>query len=77
MISVFHKNDILLKGALTATSKRTPRVQTKPLALEAKNKIRQLIDKGWSSEKICRRFHKYTPRQVSAVKGWMRRRKYT
>jgi len=48
-----------------------------PIKLEHKNKIRLLLDKGWTPEQIQRRrYRKYTTRQIGAVRGWMRRGKY-
>jgi len=48
-----------------------------PITLEHKDKIRLLLDKGWTSAQIQkRRYRKYTARQIGAVRGWMRRGKY-
>ncbi len=48
-----------------------------PITLEHKDKIRLLLDKGWTPAQIQRRrYRKYTVRQIGAVRGWMRRGKY-
>ncbi len=47
-----------------------------PLTDKARNAIRKLHDKGWSSEKIQKRYCSYTKRQIGSVRGWMRRGAY-
>jgi hypothetical protein len=48
-----------------------------PISLGNKDKIRLLLDKGWTPAQIQRRrYHRYTARQIGAVRGWMRRGKY-
>lgn len=41
-----------------------------------KLKIRKLLDKGWNSKRIQRRYRSYTVHQIAGVRGWMTRGKY-
>jgi hypothetical protein len=52
-------------------------VPLQPITVDNKDKIRLLLDKGWTPAQIQRRrYRKYTARQIGAVRGWMRRGKY-
>jgi len=52
-------------------------IELEPITRERKDKIRLLLDKGWTAAQIQRRrYRRYTVRQIGAVRGWMRRGKY-